>query len=99
MAARRMTKLHQDDVRSKIQTSHLVRRLTMFANGEIDLSANQISAIKILLDKSLASLSATELTGADGGAIQTQALSVKYVEPENASTPGEMVEAPSQTLQ
>jgi hypothetical protein len=84
MAARKMTKLHQDDVRSKIQTSHLVRRLTQFANGDIELTANQISAIKILLDKSLASLSATELTGANGGPVQTQALEVAYVAPAPA---------------
>jgi hypothetical protein len=81
-----MTKLHQDDVRSKIQVSHLVRRLTQFANGEIDLTANQISAIKILLDKSLANLQATEITGANGGPVQTQALEVAHVPAEPRQT-------------
>jgi hypothetical protein len=63
MAGRPMGKLHQEDVRAKIKTSHLVRRLQQHIDGEIKLDPSQINAIKILLDKTLASLSATELTG------------------------------------
>jgi hypothetical protein len=68
--AARMRKSHQDDVRAKIKTSQLVNRLTDHALGVIDLSATQIRAIEVLLKKSLADLSAIELTGKDGDAVQ-----------------------------
>jgi hypothetical protein len=99
MAARKLRIMHSNEVRAKIQVSQLINRLNDNALGKIELTQGQIKSIEILLRKSIPDLSATELTGANGGAIQTQALSVKYVEPEHASTPGETVEAPSQTLQ
>ena len=68
MAARLRAK-HQDDVRAKIQTSQLINRLQDCSDGKVELTQIQLRAIEILLRKSLADLSATELTGADGGAI------------------------------
>lgn len=61
--ARPMGKLHQDDVRAKIQTSQLINRLMGYINGEVELSTGQVNAIKILLGKSLADLSAITLDG------------------------------------
>jgi len=58
-------KLHQDDVRAKIQASQLVNRLTNHAFGEVELSATQIKAIEILLRKSVPDLSAITLEGGD----------------------------------
>lgn len=71
MAGRPMNKLHQDDVRKKIQASQLLNRLTDHAFGEVELSQSQIKAIEILLKKSLPDLSAVELTGAGGGPVES----------------------------
>lgn len=63
MAGRPINKLHQDDVRKKIQASQLVNRLTDHALGGVELSATQIKAIEILLRKSVPDLSAITLDG------------------------------------
>ena len=63
MAGRPINKLHQDDVRRKIQASQLVNRLTDHALGGLELSATQIKAIEILLRKSVPDLSAITLDG------------------------------------
>lgn len=60
---RPMNKLHQDDVRSKIQASQLINRLTDHALGELELSNTQVRAIEILLKKTIPDLSAVEHTG------------------------------------
>lgn len=66
---------HQDDVRRKIQTSQLLNRLQDHAlSEEGELSPSRIKAIEILLRKSLPDLSAVEVTGANGGAIETVTL-------------------------
>ena len=71
MAARKMTILHQDDVRRKIQCSQLINVLQDHAlNGTSELIPSRLKAIEILLRKSIADLSAIELTGAGGGAIR-----------------------------
>lgn len=56
---------HQDDVRKKIQASQLVNRLQKHADGEIEMTATQVQAAKILLDKSISN-APTEISGADG---------------------------------
>ena len=68
--ARPIGKLHQDDVRAKIQASQLINRLTDHALKGTELSATQIKAIEILLRKSIPDLSSVELSGKDGEAIQ-----------------------------
>jgi hypothetical protein len=66
-----MGKLHQDDVRAKIQVGQLIKTLQKQADGDIpDLSAPRLKAIEILLRKSLPDLSAIELTGAEGGPLR-----------------------------
>ena len=71
MAGRPMGRLHQDDVRAKIQVSQLINVLTKQALGHgDDLSPSRMKAIEILLRKSLPDLSAVELTGPNGGAIR-----------------------------
>ena len=65
-AGRPMGRMHQDDVRSKIQTSQLINRLTDHALGAIDLSPTQVRAIEILIKKTLPDLSAVDLSAADG---------------------------------
>lgn len=73
---RPMGKLHQDDVRAKIQASQLINRLSDHALKDLELSQTQIKAIEILLRKSLPDLSSIELTGEGGGPIQIVASSL-----------------------
>ena len=62
-----MGKLHQDDVRKKIQVSQLINVLENHAlsDDEKELSASRLKAIQILLNKSLPDLSSMQLTGDD----------------------------------
>ena len=63
--AARLRKVHQDDVRAKIQTSQLVNRLTDHALGQnnVKLEASQVRAIEVLLKKTIPDLASIELTG------------------------------------
>lgn len=72
MAGRPINKLHQDDVRKKIQASQLINVLQDHAlSGEGDLSPTRMKAIEILLKKSLPDLSSIELTGNGDNPVQT----------------------------
>ena len=55
-----MGKRHQDDVRSKIQASHILRRFMGAFEGEIELTSDQINIGKCLLNKVLPDLKAIE---------------------------------------
>jgi hypothetical protein len=72
-------------VRAKIQTSQLVNRLESHALGETDLSATQIKAIEVLIRKTLPDLTAVEMTGEDGGPIET-VQTIQLVGPDDDST-------------
>jgi hypothetical protein len=72
MAARKMTLLHQDDVRKKIQASQLVNVLQNHAlTGEGEFSMTRMKAIEILLRKSIADLSAVTVSGDANNPLQT----------------------------
>lgn len=59
-----MGRLHQEDVRKKIQVSQLINVLTNQALGTSeDLSVARLKAIEILLRKSLPDLSAVTVSG------------------------------------
>jgi len=59
-----MGKLHQEDVRKKIQVSQLINILQDHAlTGEGELPPTRMKAIEILLKKSIPDLSAVELSG------------------------------------
>jgi hypothetical protein len=60
-------KLHQEDVRRKIQVSQLINVLEKHALSDDDkeLSPSKLKAIQILLNKSLPDLSSMQLTGSD----------------------------------
>lgn len=76
---RPMGKLHQDDVRKKIQASQLINVLQKHAlEGLKDFDPTRLKAIEILLRKSIPDLSSIELSGADGGPID-HSLSVTFV--------------------
>ena len=64
MAGRPINKLHQEDVRKKIQVSQLLNVLQNHALGvDEELSPTRMKAIEILLRKSLSDLSSIQLTG------------------------------------
>lgn len=54
---------HDTRTREKIKTSQLVNRLHDNAFGKIELTAQQIKSIEILLKKSLPDLTSVSLTG------------------------------------
>ena len=71
--AARLRPHHQDEVRTRIQTSQLINRLTSYALGTAEgeekvaeLTTGQLKAIEILLKKSLPDLSAIDWSASDG---------------------------------
>lgn len=65
---RPMGKLHQDDVRKKIQVSLLIKKLEKHAledSDDTEISASKMRAIQILLNKSLPDLSSMQISGDD----------------------------------
>ena len=71
MAARKLRPFHTDEIRAKIQASQLINRLTDHAFDKVELSSTQLKAIEILLRKSVHDLSTVQLTGQDGGPVET----------------------------
>lgn len=69
--AARLRKTHQDDVRTKIQATQLINRLQDHIFNDAEMSKSQVSAALGLLKKSVADLSSVEMTGADGGPVET----------------------------
>lgn len=65
MAARTLRPRHQEDVRLKIQTTQLIKRLENYAlnDGEEEITHGRLKAIEILLRKSLPDLSSTTFEG------------------------------------
>lgn len=64
MAGRPIGKLHQDDIRRKIQASQLINVLQEHAlSGDGEISPSRMKAIEILLRKSVPDLSSVELSG------------------------------------
>ena len=63
--AERLRKRHQDEIRTKIQTSQLVNVLQNHALGmdKIEITPTRMKAIELLLKKSLPDLTSTEITG------------------------------------
>ncbi len=70
--ARRLTTIHQEDVRKKIQAVQLVKVLQDHAlNDGSEISPSRMKAIEILLRKSVADLSAITVTGDPDKPLQT----------------------------
>jgi hypothetical protein len=71
MAARTVKIRHDSETRARIKASQLINRLQNHVFDEaVTISATQMKAIEILLRKSLPDLSAVELSGPEGGAIE-----------------------------
>lgn len=64
MAGRPINKLHQEDVRKKIQVSQLLNVLQNHALGSTeDLSPTRMKAIEILLRKSMPDMASVTISG------------------------------------
>ena len=68
--AARLRKMHQDDVRAKIQTSQLLNRLADHALGAVELTTTQVRAIEVLLKKVLPDLQSVELSGDEDNPVE-----------------------------
>ena len=51
--AARLNRRHQDAIRARIKASNIITRLQKHIDGEIELSATQVTSARILLDKSV----------------------------------------------
>ena len=69
MAARTRKLVHDEETRARIKTSQLVNRLQNYIDGKVVLEPAQVTAVAILLRKTLPDLSATELSGEVGGIV------------------------------
>jgi len=59
----RLNPAHDDRTRAKIQTSQIINRLEKLVKGEIEMTAQQVTAAGILLKKTLPDLSAVQMDG------------------------------------
>ena len=83
--AERLRKRHQEEIRTKIQTSQLINVLQDHAlNGESEIPPSRMKAIEILLRKALPDLSSTEISGIDGGDIPI-GVGITFVNTDNRS--------------
>lgn len=58
----RLNPEHDKRTKAKIQTSQIINRLSSFINGEIELSAAQVTAALGLLKKTMPDLSSVDAT-------------------------------------
>lgn len=58
----RLNPEHDQRTRAKIQTSQIINRLTSFVNGEVEMTAPQVTAALGLLKKTMPDLSQSAVT-------------------------------------
>jgi hypothetical protein len=63
MAARTNKPLHDDKTKALIRASQLLNRLNSFAQGEVEMTAAQVQAAKIVIGKVIPDLKSVEHTG------------------------------------
>lgn len=63
MAARTNKPNHDEKTKRLIRASQLLNRLTQFAKGEIEMSAAQVNAAKVVIGKEIPDMRAIELSG------------------------------------
>jgi len=72
--AARLRKTHQEEIRTKIQTSQLINRVQEYALGNLtdeEVSPNRLNAIKLLLAKTLPDQSSVQITGDEDNPLTT----------------------------
>jgi hypothetical protein len=68
--AARLNRMHSEQVRAKIQASVLIDRLQKHVTGELELTASQITAAQVLLDRSVPKLSQIQHSGDNENPVQ-----------------------------
>jgi hypothetical protein len=63
MAARTEKPNHDDKTKQLIRASQLLNRLNSFVNGEVELSAAQVNAAKVVIGKVIPDLKSVEHSG------------------------------------
>lgn len=63
----------------KVKAGNLMSRIHKHAKGEIEMTASQLRAAEIFLKKVVPDLKSIEMTGRDGGAMETS-LTVSFVD-------------------
>ena len=80
MAARTSKITHDEKTKELIAASQLLNRLIKHANAEIEMTATQIQAAKIVIGKRIPDLKAVEISGAgQNGALDVNVL-VKFLD-------------------
>jgi hypothetical protein len=81
---RPMGKLHQDDVRKKIQAGQLIKVLQDHAlTGEGEFAMSRMKAIEILLRKSMPDLQSVAITGENGGPVEIVEIRRVVIDPKH----------------
>lgn len=80
--AARLNPRHQQFVRDKIQAQKLILSLQNHVDGKSELSATQIQAAKILLDKSISN-APTEIKQDINGAVTVTSIKRVIIDPVN----------------
>jgi hypothetical protein len=79
MAEKVLNRMRQDCVRAQIQVSSIINRLEQLVAGEIEMTATQVNAARILLDKAMSNAPVLkELSGVDGEDIK-HSVTVRFV--------------------
>lgn len=85
MAANRR-KPYPTVARDRIQSAILLERLQNHVVGQVEMSATQVQAARILLGKVIPDLKAIEHTGEGGGPVHSS-VTVTYVDAASKDTP------------
>jgi hypothetical protein len=81
MAARINKTTHAEKTKRLIQASQLLNRLNSHAIGEVEMTASQVNAARIVIGKSIPDLKAIELTGEDGGPLRVESIIRNIIDP------------------
>lgn len=84
MAARKRKVTLNEDWRDGIRVSHIMRRLGMHVDGEVEMSTTQIAAAKIILGKLVPDLSASKTDLEVSGELRVKQINNIIVDPANA---------------
>lgn len=76
-----------DDWREKIRLTLILQRLDACAAGEIEMTADQLAAAKMLLSKVIPDIKAVELSGPDGGPMNFETFLLNLQQPPQLEPP------------
>ena len=81
-------------VRARIRTGALLRRLSDHVFGRVDMTVTQITAVKVLLAKTLPDLKAIDHTLSDGMSRPNELTDAQLADIATGSRPGAIEQAP-----